>query len=74
MFLNKLIPSHILSNLYTRGSLRATQEDLTFSLKKQANECQHYQSAVGQYKKFPLIEIPEKQALSQYKFYPDNGV
>ena len=33
MFFNKLIPSHILSNLYTRGSLRATNEGVTFSLK-----------------------------------------
>lgn len=33
MFLNKLIPSHILSNLYTRGSLQATEQGLTFSLK-----------------------------------------
>lgn len=33
MFFNKLIPGHILSNLYTRGSLRATEQGFRFSLK-----------------------------------------
>lgn len=33
MFFNKFIPSHILSNLYTRSSLQATEQDLMFSLK-----------------------------------------
>lgn len=33
MFFTKFIPNHIIANLYTRGSLRATDRGLMFSLK-----------------------------------------